>query len=315
MIAVGQLPLFLVGAERSGTTVLRLMLDHHPRIAWLQEFEYAVDYVGNNGRWPDVRQYSEWLSTHRIFRARGFEVDPELDYPDLVRSFLLQHQRCARKPIIGATVHRHFDRLLHIWPDARFIHIVRDPRDVARSNVAMGWAGNVYTGVNRWLEAERLWEGMRGGLPPERFMEVMQENLIREPEQWLDQICCFIGVDYESRMLAYPQDTTYDPPDPNLIGQWRRKASEHEIRLVEMRVGELLSRRGYEPSGLPPLQIGIVEWVQLRIHDRLARIHFRRRRYGWSLWAADILSRRLPLKAWRRDVRLRRNEVDTLHLK
>ena len=156
---------------------------------------------------------------------------------------------------------------------------------------------------------------MRGELAPARFIEIKQEDLIRKPEPWLDQICRFIGVGYDSHMLDYPQDTTYDAPNPTLLEQWRRKASEREIRLVEMRVGELLSLRGYEPSGMPPLRIGAVQRAQLRLHDRLARMRFRQRRYGWRLWAADILSRRSPVQAWWRDVRLRRNEVDTLHLK
>ncbi|MEP0844220.1 MAG: sulfotransferase, partial [Phycisphaerae bacterium] len=59
-------PVFLVGAERSGTTLARLMLDHHPRIAWLNEFEYAVDLIGPQG-WPDVNAYCDYLETNRIF--------------------------------------------------------------------------------------------------------------------------------------------------------------------------------------------------------------------------------------------------------
>jgi hypothetical protein len=63
-------------------------------------------------------------------------------------------------------VHRHYDRLLRLWPEARFIHLVRDPRDVASSCIGMGWAGNVWTGVTRWIEAERLWDEVRGDLAP-----------------------------------------------------------------------------------------------------------------------------------------------------
>ena len=57
------------------------------------------------------------------------------------------------------------DRLTRIWPDARFIHLVRDPRDVARSVIPMGWAGNTWVGVERWMEAERLWDRVRSSLP------------------------------------------------------------------------------------------------------------------------------------------------------
>src|SRR5690606_8737994 len=73
-------PTFLVGAERSGTTLLRLMLDHHPQIAWCSEFEYAVDQMRDDADppWPEIRRYRTYLATHRIFRAHGFRVDERL---------------------------------------------------------------------------------------------------------------------------------------------------------------------------------------------------------------------------------------------
>ena len=71
-------PIFLVGAERSGTTVLRIMLRHHPKIAWCNEFEYAVDRISETGEWPNLHQYYDWLADHRIFLATGFEIDRAL---------------------------------------------------------------------------------------------------------------------------------------------------------------------------------------------------------------------------------------------
>ncbi len=106
--------MFLVGAERSGTTVLRLMLDHHPELSWVQEFEYSVDMMSPEGAPPDLTEYHQWLGIHRIFRASGFSIDPSLSYIDLVRSFLEQRLRASGKRKVGATVHRHFDRLLKV---------------------------------------------------------------------------------------------------------------------------------------------------------------------------------------------------------
>lgn len=73
-------PIFLVGAERSGTTVLRLMLDHHPKIAWCSEFEYAVD-IG--GKWCGV--------TGQITEKEN--VVRELDYKQNFRRFALSPTR------------------------------------------------------------------------------------------------------------------------------------------------------------------------------------------------------------------------------
>ena len=55
-------PTFLVGAERSGTTLLRLMLDHHPQVAFLHEFEFAVDCVGDDGTCPALPDYYRYLA-------------------------------------------------------------------------------------------------------------------------------------------------------------------------------------------------------------------------------------------------------------
>lgn len=308
-------PLFLVGAERSGTTVLRLMLGHHPLIAWCNEFEYSVDQLVGEAAWPSLQFYYDWLETHRIFQASSFEIDPDLDYPTLVNSFLCQHRDRASKPLVGATVHRHFDQLLRIWPDARFIHIVRDGRDVSRSCIGMGWAGNVWTGVERWIEAEQLWASLKSSLTPDRYIEVTYESLIEKPQDVLTKVCNFIGVSYEDTMLRYDKSTTYDTPDPRFIAQWRRKLSEREIQLVESRISDMLVERGYELSGLPPLTVDPLMEKQLQLQDWWGRFQFRLKRNGLNLFVADYLSRKLGLTQWQKRVRLKLNQVEAAHLK
>lgn len=309
-------PVFLVGAERSGTTLLRLMLGHHPDLAWVNEFEYAVDMVSDDGRFPDLEQYTAWLQRHRIFRASECTIDPALDYPALVRDFLEQRRRRAGKAQVHATCHRHFDRLLHIWPEARFIHLVRDGRDVARSVIGMGWAGNVYTAASRWIEAERLWEQLRARLSEDRWIELKYELLLAEPERELTRICEFIGVAFDPAMLAYDCDSTYEKPDPSLAQQWRRKLSPHQIRLIEARIGPMLADRGYELSGHPSLSVGPLRRWGLRIQDRFYRARFRLKRYGPILWLADACLRRLGRPRASLDLVQRRIQtVDSLHLK
>src|SRR4030095_2960604 len=98
----------------------------------------------------------------------ALEVDRSLDYPGLMKSFVSQYGRRSRKPIHGATCHKHFDRLLRIWPRARFVHLMRDGRDVARSCIGMGWSGNVWCGAQRWIDAEELWAGLAERIDPAR---------------------------------------------------------------------------------------------------------------------------------------------------
>ncbi len=300
---------------RSGTTLLRLMLDHHPQVAWCSEFAFSVERIQRNGEWPRLSEYYRYLEITRPFQHAGYTINPELSYPDLVNSFLCQKRDRDGKQIVGATVHRFFDRLLWIWPSSRFIHLLRDGRDVARSFVALGWAGNAWGGTEHWIEAERLWERLRPTLRDGQYHEVRYESLIRAPDETLRQICEFIGVPYATQMLRYPQATTYAAPDPNLVDQWQRNLSAQAIRQVEARTGDMLPARGYALSDLPPLQLKRAAERWLRFQNRYLRACFRARRYGWPLFVCDFLARRLHLGFWQRRLLPRIHAVDTVKLK
>ncbi|MEL7034520.1 MAG: sulfotransferase [Cyanobacteria bacterium J06592_8] len=308
-------PAFLVGAERSGTTVLRLMLKSHPKVTWCNEFEYAVDLLSDQGQAPDLNQYYEWLDIHRIFRATGFEIDRSLTYPELMNSFLVQKRDVEAKPIIGATVHRHFDRVLHIWPDARFIHIIRDPRDVARSCIGMGWSGNVWFGVERWHEAEQLWNKVKQIVPEERQCELIYEELIAEPVLTLTKVCEFLDIPYTQEMFNYTQNSNYEYPDPKYIYQWKRKLSEQEIQLVEKKVGKLLVERGYELSKLPPIQVTPMMEKKLKLQNWSGRVQDRVKRFGLPLVMEDFMARKFGSKQWQKKVQLEINEIIQKRLK
>ncbi len=307
-------PIFLVGAERSGTTLLRLMLDHHPQIAFQSEFEYAVDYFREHN-FPVLNEYYKCLETNRLFQSSDFSIDFSLDYPQLINSFLVQKRDRAGKAFVGATVHRHFDRLLQIWSDARFIHIIRDGRDVTRSCIGMKWAGNVWTGIDRWIEAEQLWSQLKATISPEQYTEVHYETLIAEPVKTLTHLCNFIGTSYDPAMLSYAQTTTYDLPNAKLLWQWKRKLSEREIQLVEAKIGDMLVERGYELSGLPSLTINSVTKQMLRLHNKLSVVQGRISTYGLPLIMSSVLSRHFDLKQWEKHVQLKCNDIDAARLK
>lgn len=308
---------FLVGAERSGTTLLRLMLDGHPELAFRYEFELAVDLVSDDGTWPELDAYYEFLRTFRWVDPPPY-VDRSLAYPALVRSFLEQKRRADGKPRVGAVVHRHYGRLLHLWPDARFVHIVRDPRDVARSCLGMGWAGNVWTGVELWVEAERLWEHVRAGLPAHRYLEIRYEDLVLDTRGVLRRICAFMGLDCGDAaldaMLEYPSRSIYTAPDRSLVEQWRRKLSTRQIQLVEERTHAMLVPRGYAPSGLPPIRLTSLERALLRAHCRARRAQWAARTYGTKLWLERVVTNRVGPKRWRESVIQRENAILNEHI-
>ena len=314
-MAMLKTPIFLVGACRSGTTLLRAMLDYHPQIAFHHEFEFAVDQMKEPANWPDLSSYHEYLSYSRIFLHSNHTIDKHLSYPELVNSFLLQKLERDKKQFIGATVHYHFDRLLRIWPDAKFIHLVRDGRDVARSTLLMAWAGNMFTSVQSWITAELLWEKISPQLSPEQNLTIHYEALIQNSDEVLTQICTFIGVPFDKAMYDYAEHTTYSLPEPHLIEQWRKKLSNDEIQLAESKISTMLEERGYQLSGLPLLKI--TPWLRWRmaISNRWARRLFYFRRYGFILYLEHVLSRKLPFKGWRKSVQMKTNVIEHKHCK
>ncbi len=308
-------PAFIIGSVRSGTTLLRLMLDHHPELAFHFEFEFAVDQIGADGAYPSLPEYHEYLSQHRVFLLSEGKIDQQLSYEELVNSFLEQKRIRDNKKIVGATVHHHIDRIAHLWPDARYIHLLRDGRDVARSCSVMGWAGNMYHAVERWIESEQTWEQIRKEIPAERRLEVRYEDLIINPEATLTTICRFLGTDFDAAIFDYADNSTYELPDAKLTQQWRRKLSDHEIQLAESRISEMLTERGYELSGLPRLTIPPSERRRLALQDWFWRARFRMRRYGLPLFATDFLARRLAIRPLANWCKAKINAVDNSHIR
>jgi hypothetical protein len=308
-------PFFLVGAVRSGTTVLRLLIGHHPQICRCDEFEYVTEAVAGQTHWPDVDAYVRWLPRHRGYRASGFRANPSLGFPEIAQDFLAQLQQTDGRRIVGAAVHHHFDELPRIWPEARYIHLVRDPRDVARSCVQMGWHGNSWSAISMWEEAEDAWQRLRRRLPEDRWMEVRFENLTSDLEFELARITRFLGVDYDPAMLEIERDTTYKRPSPRGARSWRTDASEREVREMEARLGQRLVGAGYKPSGFAPLEIGRLRSSVLRLDSRLGRIKFAIRRYGLSLWCASVVCRRLPFQKLRDRVQMAIDGIDERYLK
>jgi hypothetical protein len=302
-------PIFLVGSERSGSTLLRLMLDHHPEIAFAREIDFVVEHVSDTGDFPEMPAYVDWIAT---VRGADYAVDPALGYRALVHDFLRQKQAAGGgKAHVGATVHRRFERLRFLWPDARYIHLLRDPRDVARSVVQKGWAGSLYQAAEFWIAAERSWDALRSHLEPGRSIEVRYEELVAAPERELARLCAFIGVGYSEAMLAYPEDARqYPPPDPSLARQWRTKLSPRETAVVEARTGALMSKRGYPPSVRPPMRIGRLEHHALLGRARMRRLRIRVGQYGPRLVAEDVFGRRLGLRGLARAAQHRINAID-----
>jgi hypothetical protein len=299
-------PVFVFGALRSGTTVFHLMLDAHPRIANPGEVDFLFDHLQRDATRQDGWRYDvAALREDRIFRNHDIDLPDGLDGLALLAHMIA----CLRPDASGAltlNVHRNADRIAQALPKARIIHLVRDPRDVARSSIGMGWAGTSYYGVAHWVRTEEGWD--RAGIPPDRVLTVKFETLIAEVEAELSRICSFLGVPFDPAMLDYHHGSNFGPPDPAITFAWKRKASAREIALIEGRAGALMVARGYDPSG-PPHLPGRLERLVLALENRWRRWHFNIRRYGLPLFAGEHLTRLMGLKPLHRRLWARQEEI------
>jgi len=308
--------LVIVGPLRAGTTLLRLMLNNHPQIAITGEFEESVAMLSDSG-FPTPEEFRLWLTLHRTAASRNYQLAHHLStYPDIVNAMWDQLAKPIDKPIIGCTIHSRFDRVRELWPSTKFIHITRDPRDVANSCVGMGWVGHAAKGFDAWTTPTKRWLSIVDQLDRNDWTQIRYEDLLTDPQAELTKCCTLVGLNYDPAMLDFHQVSSYQPLDPKLAEQWRRKMSPRTAEIIDAACTPLMQSLGYTPSIPNPKPANTLESLRITLHNRLGRFRWRIKRYGlWLVlkWAAfKRLSNKNPMRA---AVRLKMNEIDIHHLR
>jgi hypothetical protein len=306
---------FTYGALRSGTTVFRLMLDAHPKISNPGEMDFLFDHITLDNSHPTGWRYDiDALQDDRIFRATGLTPPIGLVGLDLLDDFLAQLKARESAEVVSINLHRHIGKVLQIMPDVRVLHMLRDPRDVARSSIQMGWAGTLYHGVGHWIETERDWDSGTSNIRPEQTLEITYEGLFRDIDMTLHAVCDFFDVPFDPDMLRYHENTTYGPPDVSLTEQWKRKCAPAELEELESRAGDLMQARGYALSQ-PAIQLSSLRMARLVLRDTLYKWQFGMARYGAALYWAEKLTRWAGLKNAHRRYRHQIQQIVTKNLK
>ena len=271
-------PFFIVGSSRSGSTLLRLMLAAHSRIAipaetWylaelveefpsdrlLQESEIgkAIAVMTNHYTWPDMGLDAAEVRC-RVANLSGVRLR------DLVEIVYRWHLEVEGKSRWGDKTPPYIEivpSLAAMFGDAKFIHLIRDGRDVAKSFQKHGWNGPWMHGYTReWLRAVELDMSLSKTPLNERILRVLYEDLVLHPEATLRKICTFIDERFEDRMLLWQGKANNAIPDrdkkfhsglsrdlnPSDVGRWKREMTSREIFVAEALIGTQLSHFGYE---------------------------------------------------------------------
>jgi hypothetical protein len=304
-------PLFVLGVRRSGTTLLRVMLDRHSKLA-IPDESYFIPQFADRHRSPiDLAAFLDDL--RRVPTLREWDLDigdvetrlaPGMTVGEAIAAVYLTYAARFGKPRWGDKTPmymQYLPTLDRLFPDALYVHLVRDGRDAAVSFLQMPegivtrtWAhpedaaGFACQWRSEVIAARALGRRVGG-----RYLEVRYEQLVAEPEPELERISIHARLPFEKSMLDYTtgvdvsakphQQSLRKAPTPGLR-DWRTEMSAVDVRAFEDVAGDLLAELGYPATSSPTLG------------GRARRTAYSGRIAAWNL--ASRAMRRSP--AWRR---------------
>jgi hypothetical protein len=291
---------FLIGSGRAGTTLLRAMLDSHPRMAVPPETYLITELLPRRAEYEQLgglavdrflddvvtnAWFKRWELTRRKIR-RELDADPA-GFADGIRAVYRAYARRRAKDRYGDKTPVYvyeIDAIAELFEEARFVHVIRDGRDVACS-----FMGQERMRPNGPVEAALLWRERveaaleaGGRLGPDRYLELRYEDLLADPERELRRLCEFVELEYDPSMLGYRERaeelTRFDggserhrgvfmPPTRGLR-RWQDDLSADAVEAFELVAGDLLERLSYpratevapaRPEGATAVLVGEVD--------------------------------------------------------
>ena len=219
-------PFFIVGASRSGTTLVRLLLNAHSRLAVPSELKYlqTVSHHARLERWRDPGlSEGAYRDIVRAFLTRRREVFEEIGGDRLERLILADAERTPRAPYRialeawaqfhgkerwGEKTPRNLfyaDVLADMFPGARFVYVARDPRAVVASMNRIAYFSDD-TVLNALNARRSMCEGLthlRASVPEAARIVVRYEDLVADPEREARRLCRFLAEPFEPAMLGF----------------------------------------------------------------------------------------------------------------
>lgn len=268
-------PIFIIGMNGSGTTMLADCLNHHPDI-YIHKVEsrvipYYAKCINEFGNLAEEKNFNDLLkdfSNNYAFRAtnNSKKLDIHFDYQSLKHptlstaihltfSYYASKERKARWGDHSPKYALFIPEILDLFPAAKFIHIFRDGRDCAQS-FRNRFRKNIYRTIQDWkvLVKKARQDGTKVG--EERYHEVRYESLTADPEKHLKAICAFIEEPFDDRVLISrmpmfrEKEGLATGQDEGTIvqnyGKWQRIFTVREKRRLESIAGQMLHDMGYD---------------------------------------------------------------------
>jgi Sulfotransferase family len=301
----------LVGCGRSGTTLIRNVLDSHPDLAVTHEAHFVGPLARERRRFEAeggllVDPFLKALykdenfvrqGVDRSMLAESLHQDRPPDYAEGVRRVFATYAAVQGKPLYGDKTPgsvSHMNVLAPLFPESRFIHIIRDGRAVALSYMERPeWGPRTAAEcAHHWVSRVERGQKAARHLGTARYLEVRYEDMVADPESTTRTMCRFLDLEYKPEMLSYEDSSTKliaaskNPgafvnlarPITEGLRDWTTEMSAADRRVFEAIAGDLLERLGYAVDrSSPSISLRVrtggaaVSWQTKRVTARIAR--------------------------------------------
>ncbi len=297
-------PIFILGAQRSGTTLVRLLLNNHPRIAIPDESTFLMPilkskYLKQAISGERLKNFIRYLQVNKEFEIWNFDNSKTIDallnkksysLHGLISVIFKSFCEAKGKPRWGdktPSFFRKADILSKLFPQAKYLHIVRDGRDVFASYKKMKVMRN-YAAVNALEWRYKVWkiENFLSGINPSDKITIRYEDLVANPEDVMKQVFNTIEEEYDDGILEFHKDSKYNvgknhsnliyqPISSSNTNKWKKELSKREINIFTTMSSGVLKSFDYEigQKRLPFIDmISLAYSLPIGLIDRMFRI-------------------------------------------
>lgn len=296
---------FILGAQRSGTTLLRLILNNHPLVAIPEEATFLMPLITKKSLLTKIcplpvqkSKFIRFLSENPQFKKWNIGVidlenilDSQMSWIDIISQIYKTYAFCQNKVVCGdktPSFLRKLEIILHAFPDSKFIHIARDGRDIYLSlkerKHSSAWS--IATSALEWRVKLSFVKTFRRKFP-ERLLEIRYEDLLADPETCVKKVCYFLGLEYMATVLDFwrtsgefidPRHSTliFGPIDKSNIGKWKTAMTLQEREIFLFLSKSTLLEMGYQTNYEVSLTSKFLAMWQLVVYlpMRLTRVVF-----------------------------------------
>ncbi|MBD1390845.1 sulfotransferase [Neiella sp. HB171785] len=271
--------IFLMCSERSGSNLITKIFDAHPDVCGPSPSHLAQIMVPNLWKYGNLKQSWQQLTqdTLELFQLKNsawrLTLDNKMiadfaepgDFPSLLSAIYKQERELHGKQHIllkENQIYSYASYIRRYFPDAKYLYMMRDPRDMA-SSWKQGFAirGGVVRAARTWKQDQHGYTAMRHEIGADKVPCFSYESLLQQPQQTLQHACALLGIDFHPDMLNFHQKQETqssssvaidwrnigNPLMQNNFNTFEKRLTQDEIKFIEYLCWDEMASLGYNP--------------------------------------------------------------------